>query len=420
MTATANDRGGSKLREVTAGFIPLVDCAPLVIASELGFDRQHGLSLVLHREVSWANIRDKLEIGAFDCAHMLAPMPIAAQLGLGRATEPIIAPMALSLNGNAITVSLPLYSAMLEHDAIATRAGGMAAAKAVAAVVRSRQTAGLEPPTFGMVYPFSCHNYDLRYWLAAAGVDPDNDVNLVVVPPPLIADTLKAGRIDGFCVGQPWNSVAVEQGNGVIVATKSELWARSPEKVLGVREAWAERNRALVADLVRTLVAAGRWLDEPANRGEAARILSQPQYVGVAADILLRPLSGELIRGGEQRQDRDPDLVVFHRGFANFPWHSHAVWLMTQMIRWGQIREPFDLSALAQRVFRTDLYREAVAGSDVPLPPSDSKREGVAANEPGAFFGGDTFDPEAALAYLSALDIRNSGADLEAFASVNS
>lgn len=407
-------------REVHAGFIPLVDCAPLVIASELGFDRQHGVSLVLHREVSWANIRDKLGVGAFDCAHMLAPMPIAAQLGLGRATEPIIAPMALSLNGNTITVSLPLYDDMLRTDEAATLAGGMKAAEAVAAVVRARQAAGRETLTFGMVYPFSCHNYDLRYWLAAAGVDPDNDVNLIVVPPPLIAETLKAGRIDGFCVGQPWNSVAVQQGNGVIVATKSELWARSPEKVLGVREAWANRNPSLLSDLVRALVAAGRWLDEGENRREAARILSRPEYVGVAEEILLRPLTGALTRGGRQVDTVDTDLVVFHRGFASFPWRSHAVWLMTQMIRWGQIREPFNLNALAERVFRTDLYREAVAGMDIAVPQSDTKCEGTAADGAAQlFFGGEGFDPTAALAYLGGLEIRNSGTDLEAFSSLN-
>ncbi len=406
-----------KAYEVHAGFIPLVDCAPLVIASELGFDRANGLRLVLHREVSWANIRDKLGVGGFDCAHMLAPMPIAAALGLGRAAEPIIAPMALSLNGNAITVSLPLYEDMLRSDEAATLTGGMKAAHAIAKVVKERQAAGREPLTFGMVYPFSCHNYDLRYWLAAAGVDPDSDVNLIVVPPPLIAESLKAGRVDGFCVGQPWNSVAVERGDGVIVATKSELWARSPEKVLGVRDAWAKRNPALVSDLVRALISAGRWLDEPGNRPEAARILARADYIGVPEEILLRPLTGKLITGGKQRDIVDPDLVIFHRGDANFPWHSHAVWIMTQMIRWGQIREPFDLGALAREIFRTDLYREAVAALDLSAPAADTKREG--ANGSGVFFGGETFDAASALAYLRELPIRSSGADLDAFKTLN-
>ena len=417
MANTAKSMNGRGTQEVHAGFIPLTDCAPLVIASELGFDRAEGFRLVLHREVSWANIRDKLDVGSFDCAHMLAPMPIAAALGLGRAAGSVIAPMALSLNGNAITVSLALYDEMLAADEAATLAGGMRAAKAVAAAVRARQEQGREPLTFGMVYPFSCHNYDLRYWLAAAGVDPDNDVNLIVVPPPLTAEALKAGRVDGFCVGQPWNSVAVAQGKGVIVATKSELWMRSPEKVLGVREAWADGNPALVAGLIRALVAACRWLDEAHNRREAARILAQSAYVGLPAEVVERPLTGALACGGRQKDILDADLVVFHRGLANFPWRSHALWLMTQMIRWGQVREPFDLKALAEQVFRTDLYRSAVAGMDVPVPAADSKTEG--ADSGSVFFGGETFDPDAALAYLDKLAIRNAGTDLNAFSALN-
>jgi two-component system, oxyanion-binding sensor len=409
-------------RVVQAGFIPLLDCAPLVIAKEQGFDRQCGLTLNLHREVSWANIRDKLDIGAFDCAHMLAPMPIAATLGLGRATEPVIAPMSLSLNGNAITVSKPLYEEMCSADADATLAGGMAAARALAQVVRRRGAQGREPLTLGMVYPFSCHNYDLRFWLACAGIDPDNDVNLIVVPPPLLADSLKAGRVDGFCVGQPWNSVAVADGHGVIIATKNELWPMSPEKVLGVREDWAGANGALLADVICALTLAGQWLDKPENRREAAAILARPEYVGVPEEVLLKPLTGHLQRGGRADGIADPDAVVFHRNDANFPWRSHAVWIITQMIRWGQAREPFDILALADRVYRPDLYRAAVAGLGIELPESDYKPEGAAADMPGAtasFFGKGSFDPRAAMSYLKGLRIRAAAADLDAFAARN-
>jgi two-component system, oxyanion-binding sensor len=402
-------------RVVQAGFIPLLDCAPLVIAREQGFDRQFGFSLQLHREVSWANIRDKLDVGVFDCAHMLAPMPIAATLGLGRAAEPVIAPMSLSLNGNAITVSLSLYEEMKAANPGATAQGGMAAAKAVAKVVEARTAAGREPLTLGMVYPFSCHNYDLRFWLASAGIDPDNDVNLIVVPPPLLAESLKAGRVDGFCVGQPWNSVAVEQGSGVIVATKNQMWPMSPEKVLGVRETWAADNAALLSDVMRAIVAAGQWLDEPENRRVAASILAQPQYVGVPEETLLKPLTGHLKRGGGEPSIVDPDAVVFHRHAANFPWCSHAVWIITQMIRWGQVREPFDILALATRVYRPDLYRAALASSGIAIPESDYKPEG----EESDFFGGETFDPQAAIGHLRALPIRTAGTDLEAFADLN-
>jgi len=418
-------RESSRLPQVHAGFIPLVDCAPLIMAHEQGLDRKFGFSFRLHREVSWANIRDKLDIGAFDCAHMLAPMPIAATLGLGRATEPVIAPMSLSLNGNAITFSRSLYAEMRACDRAAMQTGGMAAARAVAEVVRRRQAAGREPLTLGMVYPFSCHNYDLRYWLASAGIDPDNDVNLAVIPPPLLAECLKAGRVDGFCVGQPWNSVSVAQEHGVIVATKNELWPLSPEKVLGVRETWAAQNAELLANVVRALTLAGQWLDVPDNRRAAAAVLARREYIDVPAEILLMPLTGNLKRGGEEADIADPDAVVFHRHAANFPWRSHAVWIITQMIRWGQAREPFDMLGLADRVYRPDLYRSAVAGLGIRVPEQDLKPEGrhdattESAAPPGAFFGDGVFDPKGALSYLKGLPIRAASADLDAFAKCN-
>lgn len=399
--------------EVRAGFIPLLDCAPLVIARELGFDRRCGFTLRLHREVSWANIRDKVDIGAFDCAHMLAPMPLATALGLGRATEPVVAPLSLNLNGNAITVSSRLFAEMLEADSASTGSGGMAAAKAVGRVVERRRSQGREPLTFGMVFPFSCHNYDLRYWLAAAGIDPDADVNLIVIPPPLLSESLRAGRVDGFCVGAPWNSVSVASGHGHIVATKNQLWPRSPEKVLGVREAWVERHSELTSALVRALVMAARWVDDQANRREVARILASPQYVGVAEDLLYRLLAGEIVRGGQLPVLAEPDLIVFHRGMANFPWRSHALWLMTQMIRWGQVREPFGLRAMAERVYRPDIYRRAVASLGVDIPASDYKKEG------GDFFGEETFDPQAVMDYLRGLRIRSNAVDLDRFAPHN-
>jgi NitT/TauT family transport system ATP-binding protein/nitrate/nitrite transport system substrate-binding protein len=292
----------------------------------------------------------------------------------------------------------------------------MAAARALAEVVARRAASGREPLTLGMVYPFSCHNYDLRFWLASAGVDPDNDVNLIVVPPPLLADSLKAGRVDGFCVGQPWNSVAVEQGNGVIVATKNELWSMSPEKVLGVREDWAHANAELLADVIRALTLACQWLDCPDNRREAAAILARPEHVGVSAEMLLRPLSGNLQRGGGEAEISDPDAVVFHRHDANFPWRSHAVWIITQMIRWGQAREPFDILALAERVYRPDLFRAAVAELGVALPDNDYKQE---TGDITPFFGAGSFDPRAAMRYLKGLPIRAAAADLDAFAARN-
>lgn len=362
---------------IHAGFIPLADCAPLVIAAEKGFDLEEGFSLRLHKEASWANIRDKLEIGIFDCAHMLAPMAIASTLGLGRPPAPVIAPMALNLNGNAIVVSEQPIGEMHAGDPANTEAGGMQAALALASVVAARREAGAMPLTLGMVYPFSCHNYDLRCWLASAGVDPDNDVNLVVIPPPLIADSLAEGRIDGFCVGAPWGRISVDAGQGRIIATKNELWLNSPEKVLGVREEWAAQQPELLLALVCAVLKAARWLDDKAHLAEAARLLAEPRYIGVAEPILYGTLSGDLIRdkGGDPRSD--PDFIVFWRYAANFPWLSHAEWIVRQMERWHQIAPGVDAGTVARQVYRPDIFRLAAARLGLSAPLAEVKDEGL-------------------------------------------
>lgn len=408
-----DDRAGG-LPVLHAGFIPLCDCAPLIIARERGFDTEFGFSLRLHREVSWANIRDKTEHGIFDCAHMLAPMPIASTLGIGRAAVPMIAPMALNLNGNAITVSKALFAQMCSADPANASAGGMAAAHALAAVIRQRRQEGQAALTLGMVHPFSCHNYDLRYWLAAAGVDPDNDVRLVVIPPSLIAESLKEGQVDGFCVGAPWGSVAVEMGIGRIVATKLELWADSPEKVLGVRRDWANDNMELLLAAMQALLKAAAWLDEEANREEAAEILARPHYIGVPAPMLRRVMSGNLVRESGAPAESAPDFVVFYRHSANFPWVSHGMWLITQMTRWGQIGALPDMEAVAAAIFRTDIYRAASRALGVNTPLADVKSEGQGASGReiagdkgpialggGRFFADETFNPEDASAYIA-------------------
>jgi two-component system, oxyanion-binding sensor len=398
--------------EVHAGFIPLTDCAPLVIAKELGFAAANGISLVLHKDVSWANIRDKAEAGIFDCAIMLAPMPLASTLGLGgRAPVTMIAAMATSLNGNAITVSRSLYGEMLSADPARAAAGGLDAAFSLASVVARRKSDGGQPLTLGMVYPFSCHNYDLRYWLAAAGIDPDNDLNLVVVPPPLIAESLKSGRIDGFCVGEPWNSVAVADGSGTIIATKSELWAASPEKVLGLRAAFIKQNSGIALRLIRAVMQACVWLDVSDNRRVAAEILARPAYIGIPANVLERALCGPLTRGGIfAGTPAAADTIVFSDGCANFPWVSHATWMLSQMIRWGQVRTPFDIADVSRRVYRPDLFRKAVADLGIEMPELDTKTEGN-----GRFFGTDTFDAANPITYIDRLAVRDTSVDLAMF-----
>ena len=219
---------GDRLR---IGFIPLADAAALIVAVDKGFTAAEGLDVELLREVSWSNIRDKLNVGVFDAAHLIAPIAIASSLGLGHIKVPIVAPFGLGMNGNAITVSPGLYAS------IAAAADGsildpMVSARALARVVAGRKARGGEPLTFGMTFPFSTHNYHLRFWMAAGGVDPDEDVRLVVLPPPYMVESLASRQVDAFCVGAPWNSVAVDLGIGFILHFVSDILARAAEKVL--------------------------------------------------------------------------------------------------------------------------------------------------------------------------------------------
>lgn len=391
-------------REIHAGFVPLTDCAPLIVAKKLGFDREADIELILHRQVSWAVMRDKLEAGLFDCAIMLAPLPLASTLGLGgRAPVSCAAVMATSLNGNAITVSMDLYQAMITADHAATTAGGMMAAKALKCVISERRLKEQELLTLGIVYPFSCHNYDLRYWLAAAGIDPDIDVNLVVVPPPLIAGSLRSGRIDGFCVGEPWNSVAAANGDGIILTTKRDLWNPSPEKVLSVRQSLLTAQPDLVAELVSALTNACRWLSDHNNRRQAAVWLAEGDVIGTERSTIEAALLDGI---GLHASSAAADTIIFD---ANTPRLSHAIWLLTQMIRAGQAPNGFAIEDIARRVYRSDVYASAVGRE------TDAAMDLAAASGEG-FFGGDAFDPKYPLDYLKALPLLSSSVDLSRYA----
>src|SRR6202040_3161471 len=249
------------------GFIPLVDAAALIVAVDKGFAADEGLNVTLVREVSWSNVRDKLNIGLFDAAHLLAPVAIASSLGLGHVKVPIAAPFNLGLNGNAITVSPALHAAIMaesEGEAL----DPMATALALARVVAKRRKRGAEPLTFGMAFPFSTHNYQLRFWMAAGGVDPDEDVHLVVLPPPYMVDSLANRQVDAFCVGAPWNSIAVDRGIGHILHFVSDILVRAAEKVLAIRQSWAEKNPEIVAALTRAAFRAAEFIEQPKNRTE--------------------------------------------------------------------------------------------------------------------------------------------------------
>src|SRR5215208_4647099 len=262
-------------RPICIGFIPLVDAAALIVAVDRGFTAEEGLDVTLVREVSWSNVRDKLNIGLFDAAHLLAPVAIASSLGLGHVKVPIAAPYNLGLNGNAITVSPALHAAIMS-EIDNGRVDPMGTALALARVVARRRKTGAEPLTFAMTFPFSTHNYQLRFWMAAGGVDPDEDVRLVVLPPPYMVESLANGHVDAFCVGAPWNSVAVDLGIGHILHFVSDILVRAAEKVLAVRQNWADKNPDVLKALVRAHIRAADFIERPENRAEAASVLAQP------------------------------------------------------------------------------------------------------------------------------------------------
>jgi NitT/TauT family transport system ATP-binding protein len=382
------------------GFIPLCDATALLIAVDKGFAAAEGLDIELVREVSWSNVRDKLNIGLFDAAHLIAPVAIASSLGLGHIKVPIVAPFGLGVNGNAITVSPAL------HAAIADVAQGdlldpMVTAKALARVVARRKARGEEPLTFGMTFPFSTHNYHLRFWMAAGGVDPDEDVRLVVLPPPYMVESLQSGHVDGFCVGAPWNSVAVDLGIGHILHFVSEILRRAAEKLLGVRQRWAEENPDVLTRLVRAHKRAADFVEDRNNRDEAAALLAAPNRIAVAPEVIRRTLDGHMKVSPDGAYRDDARYMLIGRANAARPDPAQAAWLYAQMVRWGQAPLSAELLAAAKRVWRPDLYDTALGG-DGALPPGEPA-DGIGA------FAGPAFDPDDIEAHLAAWTIKHQG-----------
>ncbi|HLZ01378.1 MAG TPA: CmpA/NrtA family ABC transporter substrate-binding protein [Bradyrhizobium sp.] len=373
------------------GFIPLVDAAALIVAVDKGFAAVEGLDVTLVREVSWSNVRDKLNIGLFDAAHLLAPVAIASSLGIGHVKVPIVAPFNLGINGNAITVS-PVLHAALMGELDGDRFDPMATARALARVVTARRKKGAEPLTFAMTFPFSTHNYQLRFWIAAGGVDPDEDVRLVVLPPPFMAQSLASGQIDGFCAGAPWNSVAVDRGDGHILHFVSDILVRAAEKVLAVRQGWAEKNVGVVAALTRAASRAADFVEQ--DRAETARILAKPDRIGVDAEVIQRTLEGRLKISPDGTMRESDRYLLVGREAAARPDPVQAAWLLSQMARWGQTTVSPKALATAMAVFRPDLYDVAL-GTSAP----------AGATEPFTAFAGPAFDVGDVEGYLASFAV---------------
>ncbi len=382
-----------KLEQTTVniGYIPLTDAAPLIIAKEKGFFAKYGIETVnLCQEPSWDAIADNIISGELHAAQMVAGMPLAMTLGMNdRPSTPISVPLVLSRNGNAITLSTNLY------DKGVRTLQNLKAAIGTNIIERKL--------TLGIVHECSMHNLMLRYWLASAGIDPDNDLDLVVIPPPQMVDRLRSGQIDGFCVGEPWNTLAIQEGIGFVVATDLDIWAGNPEKILGFTEAWVENHPNTHSAIVRAILEACEYCDEPRHRPEILKLLSQqlkldPQYIQPG-------LIGPFNRGGHTVPEILPRYHQFHVENANCPRRVEGLWILTQLARWNITPFPKNYIEILDRVRRVDHFLTACQQLGyVGIEPD---------RDPFQLFDGQVFNPEEPIKYLNnqpihrELEIRN-------------
>jgi two-component system, oxyanion-binding sensor len=388
---------------IRLGFLPLVDAALPILAREFGFAEEEGIDLQLVRDMSWATVQDRLLYGHSDAAHMVAPLAIATTLGLGRPAVSLSVPFVLGLNGNAITLRPDLAEKV-------TKIGGPGDVRDIGAKLRDealKAKAGGKPLRLGVVHRYSSHNYMLRYWLIGSGLDPSADVEIVTVAPPFAADALAAGEVDGICVGAPWNSVAVERGEGVVVATTSQIWRRGVEKALTFKNDWMEGESDRVHRLIRALYRAGAAFIDPDQHERIGDTLARPEYLDGYANAIRRVVRDQVLFARDQSPIHIPHYMFQHREAANFPWVSQAAWLYAQMVKAGHVNADSGDFKAAQRVFRPDVYRAALGSMGVPLPNASAKLEGAISDPLGVgttqgrlilgsdrFFDGQSFDPD--------------------------
>ena len=420
---------GIEKDELTLGFIKLTDMAPLAIAKEKGFFEDEGLYVTLEAQSNWKVLLDRVIAGELDGAHMLAGQPIASTIGYGTKGA-IVTPFSMDLNGNAITVSNAVWDLMKPSVPMDARGKPIhpISAAALKPVIDAYAADG-KPFNLGMVFPVSTHNYELRYWLAAGGINPGlyaaddtsgqiaGEVLISVTPPPQMPATLEAGTIDGYAVGEPWNQAAVAKGIGVPVITDNDIWKNNPEKVFGITAEFAQTNPQTTLALTKALIRAAMWLDEGDNihRAEAVEILSRPEYVGADAAVLTNSMTGTFeYEAGDKRPA--PDFNVFFRYNATYPYYSDAVWTLTQMRRWGQIAEPqadawFD--EVAKSVYKPDVYKaaaEALIADGLATPEMfDFDADGY--RDPTSdFIDGIAYDGTKPNAYIDSLAVGLKGA----------
>lgn len=375
-----------EVAEMRFGIIALTDCSPIVIAHEKGFFKKHGINAVVSKGASWAAIRDALSNGDNQATHMLLGMPIASTMGLlGSPKKPMVVPWILNRNGQAITLKAELRG-KVAADAMPLKALAVAA-----------QAAG-DPLSFAMTFPPGTHAMWLRYWLGAGGINPDRDISLLTIPPPQMVANMKIGKMDGFCVGEPWNARAIADGIGYTAITTQEIWKDHPEKVCAFTAEFAEKNPKTVKAVLRGLHEASVWLDNLDNRPEQAEIVSRPTYINCPKDIILGRLQG-VYDFGDGRKKQDPNYMTFSVRNCNYPQPKYSTWWLTQFRRWGMVEGPPDYAGVAKQVMRTDLYEEAMRELGYKHGGLDTK--------PEKLFDGVAFDAAKPEVYAKSFTVHN-------------
>ena len=369
---------------VRFGIIALTDCSPIVIAHEKGFFKKHGIESTVVKGANWAAIRDALSNGDNQATHMLIGMPLASTMGLlGSPKKPMVIPWLLNRNGQAITLKAP-WKGKVSADP-----------KQLKPLVDKAKSLG-EPLSFAMTFPPGTHAMWMRYYLASGGIHPDKDVALITIPPPQMVANMKIGKMDGFCVGEPWNARAIADNVGFTSVTTQDLWKDHPEKVCAFTAEFAEKNPRTVKAVLKGLHEASVWLDDLGNRPEQCEIVSRPTYINCDKQIILGRLLGELDYG-DGRKVKDEYPMHFSRRNCNYPQPKYGTWWLSQFRRWGMVNGAPDYAGVVGKVFRTDLYEDAMKEMGFAHGGRDDKPEN--------FFDGRTFDPAKPEEYAKGFEI---------------
>lgn len=377
---------GLETTDLRFGMIALTDCSPIVIAHEKGLFKKYGINSTVVKGANWAAIRDSLSNGEIQATHMLTGMPIASTMGLlGSPKVPMVIPWLLNRNGQSITLQAGLKGKVRDDPS------------ALKPLVDEAKAKG-EPMTFAMTFPPGTHAMWMRYFLGSGGINPDKDVALITIPPAQMVANMKVGKMDGYCVGEPWNARAVIDGVGFTALNTQDLWKDHPEKVCAFTAEFADKNPKTVKAVLKALHEASVWLDNLENRPEQAEIVSRPTYINCPKEIILGRLQGKY-DFGDGRTKQDSHYMIFHDRNCNYPQYKYAVWWLTQFRRWGMVEGTPDYEGVARQVMRPDLYEEAMKELGY--------QHGGPNNEPETFFDGITFNPREAEKYATSFKVNN-------------